>query len=113
MRIYDDGSHSVDKMKVFIYDTALLFNEYTRQRHLKFLIHDNILEVDQDTIVKVLNFLSEQENSYSDFQYIFTINTDKIEYSEMKEQINLNIEAHRRSRFTKESKFLKANYQEI
>ena len=49
LRIYDDGSHSVDRTKVFIYDMALLFNQYTRDRHPLFLVHDNIFDVDQDT----------------------------------------------------------------
>jgi len=38
LRIYDDGSHSVDRTKVFIYDMALLFNQYTRDRHPLFLV---------------------------------------------------------------------------
>ena len=39
LRIYDDGSHSVDRTKVFIYDMALLFNSFTRERHPLSLIH--------------------------------------------------------------------------
>ncbi|EAY24742.1 DUF2326 domain-containing protein [Microscilla marina] len=113
MRVFDDGSHSVNKMKVFMYDMALLFNSSTREKHLKFLIHDNILEVDQDTTIKVLNFLNEQEERFSDFQYILTINTDKIEYPEISSQIDLDIDSHRIARFTKNHKFLKTNYTQI
>jgi uncharacterized protein YydD (DUF2326 family) len=54
MRIKDDGSHSVERTKVFIYDVALMFNEYTKQRHPGLLIHDNIFDVDQDTLVQCL-----------------------------------------------------------
>ncbi|WP_228552680.1 DUF2326 domain-containing protein, partial [Paenibacillus polymyxa] len=82
MRIYDDGSHSVDRTKVFIYDMALLFNQYTRLRHPGLLIHDNIFDVDQDTLVQSLNFLAKQEEKYQDFQYVLTLNRDKIEHEE-------------------------------
>ena len=42
MRTDDDGSHSTERMKVFIYDISLMLNEYTKQYHPGFLIHDNI-----------------------------------------------------------------------
>lgn len=112
LRIFDDGSHSVDRTKVFIYDMSLLFNEYTRQRHPLFLIHDNIFDVDQDTLVQCLNFVYKQEERYSDFQYILTLNRDKIENEERLKLINMDIDAHKVAVFTKEKKFLKHNYQE-
>src|SRR5690606_39137868 len=55
LRIYDDGSHSVDRTKVFIYDVALLFNEFTNNHHPLLLIHDNIFDVDKDTLIQSLN----------------------------------------------------------
>jgi uncharacterized protein YydD (DUF2326 family) len=58
MRIKDDGSHSVERTKVFIYDVALMFNEYTKQRHPGLLIHDNIFDVDQDTLVQCVSIWS-------------------------------------------------------
>ncbi|MFK4345062.1 MULTISPECIES: DUF2326 domain-containing protein [unclassified Paenibacillus] len=112
MRIYDDGSHSVDRTKVFIYDMALLFNQYTRLRHPGLLIHDNIFDVDQDTLVQSLNFLAKQEEKYQDFQYILTLNRDKIEHEEKMNQIKLDIEKHKVATFTKDNKFLKISYQE-
>lgn len=112
LRIYDDGSHSVDRTKVFIYDMALMFNEYTRTRHPLFLIHDNIFDVDQDTLVQCLNYMHVQEEHYSDFQYILTLNRDKIEAEERKNLINMDIESHEVAVFTKERKFLKRSYQE-
>ncbi len=112
LRIFDDGSHSVDRTKVFIYDMSLLFNEYTRQRHPLFLVHDNIFDVDQDTLVQCLNFAYKQEERFSDFQYILTLNRDKIENEERLRLINMDVDAHRVAVFTKESKFLKRNYQE-
>lgn len=112
IRIYDDGSHSVDRTKVFIYDMALLFNRYTRSRHPLFLVHDNIFDVDQDTLVQCLNYAYKQEEQYQDFQYILTLNRDKIENEEHRKDIKMDIDAHRVAIFTKEKKFLKRNYQE-
>lgn len=112
LRIFDDGSHSVDRTKVFIYDMALLFNKYTRQRHPLFLVHDNIFDVDQDTLVQCLNYIYKQEEQCQDFQYILTLNRDKIENEERKKLIKMDIDAHQVAIFTKEKKFLKCNYQE-
>ena len=113
LRIYDDGSHSVDRTKVFIYDMALLFNSFTRERHPLFLVHDNIFDVDQDTLVQCLNYLSKQEEKFQDFQYILTLNRDKIENEERRKDINMDIDSHRVATFTKDEKFLGRSYQEI
>lgn len=112
LRIYDDGSHSVDRTKVFIYDMALMFDENTRQRHPLFLVHDNIFDVDQDTLVQCLNYAYRQEERFSDFQYILTLNRDKIENEEKRKQIMMDIDAHEVAVFTKTQKFLKKSYQE-
>lgn len=112
LRIFDDGSHSVNRTKVFIYDIALLFNEYTRERHPLFLIHDNIFDVDQDTLVQCLNYLDLQEEKYQDFQYILTLNRDKIENEERLKLITMDIDAHKVATYTKQNKFLKTDYQE-
>lgn len=112
LRIYDDGSHSVDRTKVFIYDMALLFNQYTRDRHPLFLVHDNIFDVDQDTLVQCLNYIYKQEEQYQDFQYILTLNQDKIENEEQRKLIQMDIDEHQVAVFTKEKKFLGRNYQE-
>lgn len=112
LRIYDDGSHSVDRTKVFIYDMALLFNMYTRIRHPLFLVHDNIFDVDQDTLVQCLNYLYKKEEQYQDFQYILTLNRDKIENEERRKLIKMDIDSHQVAVFTKERKFLKRSYQE-
>ena len=112
LRIYDDGSHSVDRTKVFIYDMALLFNQYTRDRHPLFLAHDNIFDEDQDTLVQCLNYIYKQEEQYQDFQYILTLNRDKIENEEQRKLIQMDIDEHQVAVFTKEKKFLGRNYQE-
>lgn len=112
LRIYDDGSHSVNRTKVFIYDVSLMFNSFTSKYHPQLLVHDNIFDVDQDTLVQCLNFLQEQEEKYDDFQYILTLNRDKIENEERAKLIKLNISQHTVATFTKEHKFLQCNYQE-
>ncbi len=113
LRIDDDGSHSIERTKVFIYDIALMFNKSTSQRHPKLLIHDNIFDVDQDTLVQCLNYLhKKEEQSQENFQYILTINRDKIENEERERMITLNIIEHRRANFTKEKRFLGFKYKE-
>lgn len=113
VRIKADRSKSVDEAKVFIYDFALLSSSETRKRHPGFLLHDNILEVDNDTLIQSLNFLGELEESGIDFQYILTLNHDKIEPVEIAGLITLDIESHTVSRLTKETPFLKKSYQEL
>lgn len=111
-RIDDDGSHSVNRTKVFIYDIALILNEHTSIRHPKFLIHDNIFDVDQDTLVQSINYAYEQESTHN-FQYILTLNRDKIENEERQKQIKMDVNEHVVARFTRQSKLLKKDYREI
>ena len=112
LRIFDDGSRSVNRTKVFIYDMALMFNEYTSNRHPRFLVHDNIFDVDQDTLVQCLNYIYKQEEYDSGFQYILTLNRDKIENEERRKLIKMDVDAHEVAIFTKKKKFLKRDYQE-
>lgn len=112
-RIPNDGSHSVDRTKVFIYDISLMFNKHTSQRHPMFLIHDNIFDVDQDTLVQSLNYLAERETEGKNFQYILTLNRDKIENEERTKQIKLNISEHTRASFNRKDRFLKVDYKEL
>lgn len=111
-RIDDDGSHSVDRTKVFIYDVALMLNQQTRAKHPLFLIHDNIFDVDQDTLVQSLNYLAEQEKKGAQFQYILTLNRDKIENEEKSKEIQLDIDSHTRASFRRTELFLGTSYQE-
>ncbi|MEZ5691663.1 MAG: DUF2326 domain-containing protein [Rickettsiales bacterium] len=109
MRIDSDGSHSVEREKVFIYDIALLLNHYTRERHPGFLIHDNIFDVDQDTLVKSILFL-ENKSDFGNSQYILTLNSDRLEF-EGNARLE-DLDSFVRARFTKTSRFLKKKYQE-
>lgn len=111
MRIDDDGSHSVEREKVFIYDIALMLDQSTRPRHPGFLVHDNIFDVDDDTLNRSLQYVLTKANFEDDQQYILTINVDRIErfkdeswYSELEESVVAS--------FTKSARFLKTHYQE-
>lgn len=111
-RIYDDGSYGINRDRTFLYDFSLLFNPDERSNHPGFLLHDNILEVDQDTVYRVLNFLHDQTMSGEDFQYVLTLNRDKISSEEAHKEIRLDIEKSKVAVFTKERQFLKRRYQE-
>lgn len=111
LRIFDDGSHSNEREKVFFYDIALLLTHDTFIRHPKILIHDNIFDVDQDTLIKSLNYLSEKSSCLEDVQYILTLNSDKISTLD-KDLLKLDIELYRRTTLTKNNRFLGRSYQE-
>lgn len=105
LRIDSDGSHDVERLKVFIYDLALMFNEYTKKNHPKFLIHDNIFGHSEDDIEKCLNFLYQQEQNHpEEFQYILTVNKELIENLASKSKLNFNIDTYKRATFTTKGK---------
>jgi uncharacterized protein YydD (DUF2326 family) len=112
MRIDDDGSHSVERAKVFIYDISLIINERVKHRHPGILIHDNIFEVDQDTLINSLRFLTEKVRFDSSQQYIVTLNSDRLEavYNEPWYKM---LDSCIVARFTKNDRFLKNKYQEV
>jgi uncharacterized protein YydD (DUF2326 family) len=113
MSIDYGGSHSVERAKVFIYDMALLLNENTKIKHPDFLVHDNIFDVDQDTLLRSLNFLYSIENQ-EPFQYILTLNSDKLEDEESKEFLDFDIHDYARAIFTKSNRFITGNkYSEL
>lgn len=112
MRIDDDGSHSTERMKVFIYDISLMLNEYTRNNHPRFLIHDNIFE-DDDSIEKSLNFLFEyNRKTPNEFQYIVTLNSDLIESASENRRLQFDLDDLKRAVFTKDNRFLGVKYNE-
>ncbi|MXV49513.1 DUF2326 domain-containing protein [Pedobacter sp. HMF7647] len=115
LRTDDDHSWSTERIKVFIYDTSLMFNEFTRTYHPLFLVHDNLFNVDNDSLEKSLNFMYHQElNRADEFQYILTINRDMVEAMEEKRVLNFNVKNHIRARFTKADRFLKVTkYNEV
>ncbi len=112
MRIDDDGSHSTERMKVFIYDISLMLNEHTRKNHPGFLIHDNIFE-DDDSLEKSLNFLfNYNSRTPNEFQYIVTLNRDLIELASKNGKLQFDIDDLKRATFTKDSRFLRTKYTE-
>lgn len=113
MTIDYGGSHSVERAKVFIYDMTLMLNENTKKKHPNFLIHDNIFDVDQDTLLKSLNFLYSLEDNIP-FQYILTLTTDKLDDKESEERLDFNIHDFARAIYSKSDRFLLGDkYSEI
>lgn len=112
LRTDSDGSHSINREKVFLYDFALLTNEETSKNHPKFLVHDNIFDVDQDTLIKSINYIGENIDLLNGKQYILTINSDKFSNSDL-ESLSINLADYSRATFTKENRFLKMQYQEL
>lgn len=114
LRTDDDGSHTTERMKVFLYDMALMFNEKTKENHPLFLIHDNLFDKDDDSLAKSLTFLHKQEQNYpNEFQYILTLNRDMTDALEMKKLIKFSINNYIRASFTKDKRFLKKKYTEV
>ncbi len=115
MRIDDDGSHSVEREKVFIYDISLLLNDQTSAFHPGFLIHDNIFDVDQDTLTKSLDYLVNKAQFGSDKQYILTLNADRLENTIVDSKLLDLLRPLVRATYTKAEgrRFIKTKYQEI
>lgn len=112
LRIDDDGSHSVEREKVFIYDIALLLNDYTKARHPGILVHDNIFDVDDDTLQKSLEFILTRARLDENQQYVLTLNVDRIEHSR-EEVWFYELEQCVIASYTKGNRFLKTHYQEV
>lgn len=112
LRIHDDGSHSNEREKVFFYDMAMLLTPEISELHPGLLVHDNIFDVDQDTLVKSLDYLADNSDFLEEKQYILTINSDKFHSNEI-ESLKMNIDSYKRASFTKTKRFLKKHYQEI
>lgn len=108
MRIKEDGGHSNERAKVFIYDFSLLVHDSLYSNHLGFLIHDNIFDNDNDTLQKSLNFIEKELRGVEDKQYILTLNSDKL----VNLPLNFNTTDYERAKFTKSKKFLKTTYKE-
>jgi len=87
-----------------------LLNKYTQKNHPGFLIHDNILDVDQHTLKKNINFLESKAN-FGSTQYILTLNSDRLEIANI--ELLSSLDSYVRARFTKNRRFLKAKYQEL
>ncbi|MFA6533336.1 MAG: DUF2326 domain-containing protein [Patescibacteria group bacterium] len=110
-RINLDGGASSNRIRAFIYDILLMTNQYTSQRHLGFVIHDNIFaSTGKDDMINSLNYLSILEKRGKKFQYIVTINTD--EFDSKVDEFNFDY-TKKLTRFTRDEPFLKIPYSEI
>lgn len=106
-----DGSSGVNRIKTFIYDVLLMLNKNTTERHLGFLIHDNIFaSAGKDDMIKSLNYLNDSLSKRGKFQYILTINKDEFESSI--DGFNFNYQKKIRGTFTREKPFLNKEYRE-
>ena len=112
LRIHDDGSHSNEREKVFFYDIAMLLTPEIFDHHPALLVHDNIFDVDQDTLIKSLDYLAKNADILSNRQYILTLNSDKLHADEI-DALKMNIDNYKRASFTKDKRFLKNHYQEL
>lgn len=109
MRIKEDGGHSNERGKVFIYDFSLLLHDSKYSNHLGFLLHDNIFDNDDDTLQKALNCIEKTLKDREDKQYILTLNSDRLTNL----TLNFNPFDYQRAKFTKANKFLQQTYTEI
>ncbi len=76
------------------------------------LVHDNIFDVDDDTLRKSLEFILTRARLDENQQYILTLNVDRIEHA--REEIwYYELEQSVVASFTKSNRFLKAHYQEV
>lgn len=112
LRIDYDGSHSNEREKVFFYDISLLLTKEVAKRHPGLLVHDNIFDVDQDTLTKSLDYLAEHADELKDKQYILTLNSDLL-HPEKKAAMKLKFDKYQVAFFTKSNNFLGKSYQEI
>ncbi|MGV8935260.1 MAG: DUF2326 domain-containing protein, partial [Gallionellaceae bacterium] len=112
LRIDYDGSHSNEREKVFIYDLALLLTKEISTKHPGVLVHDNIFDVDQDTLIRSLDYLADQADELINKQYILTLNSDLI-HPEKKSSMKLDFDKYQVAFFTKSKNFLGKSYQEI
>ncbi|MFA6554209.1 MAG: DUF2326 domain-containing protein [Candidatus Paceibacterota bacterium] len=110
-RIKLDGSSGINRIKTFIYDTLLMVNKITSERHPKFLIHDNIFaSTGRDDMVRSLNYLFNLSKKHQ-FQYILTINKD--EFESIQKDFEFDIEKVKKAEFTRAKPFLGFEYSEL
>ena len=91
VEIERSGSTGIENMKIFCYD-LMLAEIWSQQKHSpKIIIHDNIIfnGVDERQVALALE-LAAQKSEDLDFQYICTLNSDEIPYSDFSEDFSLD-----------------------
>ena len=88
---------------------AFCMPQFRLQRHFGFLVHDNIFEVDSDTLNRSLNFIANEASKLSG-QYILTLNSDRAsaDAADAMKELSSCV----RASFTKDNRFLGRRYQE-
>ncbi len=91
INIMRDGSDGVDKMKVFCYDLMIAELWAGNINHPQFLIHDSTIfaDVDERQFAKALSLAKEKSEKFG-FQYIITLNSDKVPWTELSEYFDIN-----------------------
>lgn len=100
--IASSGSSGIESMKVFCYDLMLAQLWAEDPRRPAFLVHDSILFDPVDIRQRALALqLAAHEAKTRGFQYICTLNSDMVPYSEFSD--GFDFDAHVRLRLTDES----------
>lgn len=73
---------AISKHYRFLYDFTLLINSVKSKYHPELLIHGNIFDVDQGTLIESINYIGENTSLHYRKQYILTINSDKFSDSD-------------------------------
>ena len=90
VEIERSGSTGISNMKVFCYDMTLATRWATRASSPKFLVHDSAIFDGVDERQRALALeIAANESSAHGFQYICTLNSDYVPWSEFSEGFNL------------------------
>jgi uncharacterized protein YydD (DUF2326 family) len=91
VEISRDGSEGIDNMKIFCYDLMLAQLWSERDPSPRVLIHDSTIfdGVDERQVRLALEF-ADRESRRCGFQYICTLNSDSVPYSEFAADFNFN-----------------------
>ncbi|MEG4105092.1 ABC-three component system protein [Microcoleus sp. S13_C5] len=102
VEISRDGSEGIDNMKIFCYDLMLAQLWSERDPSPRILIHDSTIfdGVDERQVRFALE-LADRESRKCGFQYICTLNSDRVPYSEFAK--DFNFDSFVRLRLTDES----------
>ena len=95
------GSHGIGNMKIFCYDLMVNQLETKKRNSPGFLIHDSTIfdGVDERQVARALE-LAEKESREKEFQYICTINSDIVPFTEFEDNFKKVFNDSIRIRFT-------------
>lgn len=95
------GSHGIGNMKIFCYDLMVNQLETKKRNSSGFLIHDSTIfdGVDERQVARALE-LAEKESREKGFQYICTINSDMVPFTDFSDNFEKIFNDSIRIRFT-------------